>query len=174
MVGELGVEELDKAVAFVGAGDNGQPVAEDLDAVVPLLVDEPSFAGRRRDETVDGSAVGGSAGGDGNDRAIGESDACEVYDGRVERCKVATKPGADAAGVVGTECGYSTGDDGFGREDEGVVCVNGIDELGADGLAYAHREMIDNLDRERCSCGQPDGWCLTKREVWNQQERHKQ
>ena len=130
---------------------------------VPLLVDEPSFAGRRRDKTVDGSAIGGSAGSDGNDRAIGEGDTCEADYGRVERCKVTTKPRADAVGVVGTECGYSTDDDGFNREDEGVACVNGIDELSADGLAYAHREMIDNLDRERCSCRQPDGLCLTKR-----------
>ena len=44
MVGELGVEELDQAVAFFGRGKDGDLVAQNLHAVVPLLVDEAAFA----------------------------------------------------------------------------------------------------------------------------------
>jgi hypothetical protein len=153
MVGELSVEELGGAVAFVKAGDDGELVAEDLDSVVPPLVNETAFAGRRRDEAVDGGAVGGGASGNGKGRAVGEGDAGEADDGCPEGSEVATKPGADAAGVVGVECSYSTRDDGFGWEDEGVVYVDGVDELGTDGLANAHGEMILDLDRKRCPCG---------------------
>lgn len=66
MVGELGVQELDKAVAFVGTSDDGELVTQDLEAVVPLLANEPTFAWWRRDETIDGSAISGRTGSDGD------------------------------------------------------------------------------------------------------------
>ena len=153
MIRQLSVEKLDKTVAFVGPCDDGELVAEDLDSVVPPLVNETAFAGRRRDEAVDGGAVGGGARGDGKGRTVGEDDASEADDGCIEGSEVATKPGADAAGVVGVECSYSTRDNGLGWQDEGVVYVDGVDELGTDGLANAHGEMILDLDWERCPCG---------------------
>jgi hypothetical protein len=54
MIWKLGVEKLDEAVAFLGTGDDGEFVVEDLDAVVPLQADETAFAGLRCDETEDG------------------------------------------------------------------------------------------------------------------------
>jgi hypothetical protein len=98
--------------------------------------------------------VGCGAGTDGKDRAFSQGNTCEADDGRVERGEVAAKSGADAAGMVRAECGYRTDDDGFGREDKRVVRVDRVDELGADRLADAHREMIIDLDRKRCSYGQ--------------------
>jgi hypothetical protein len=89
VIGKLGIEELDEAVAFVGTGDDGQPVTKDLEAAVPLLADQATFARWGCDETVDGSAVGGSAGVDEKGRAVGECDASEADDGRIEGGEVA-------------------------------------------------------------------------------------
>lgn len=125
MVWELGVEKLDEAVAFVGTGDDGQFVAENLNAIVPLLADEAAFTGRRRDETEDGGSVGSGTSSDGKGRAIGEGNTGEADDGRIERGEVATEPCSDAAGMVGAKGGYGASDDGLGGEDEGVVCVDG-------------------------------------------------
>lgn len=51
----MGVQKLDEAVAFVGAGDDGKSVVKDLKAVVPLLADEIAFAGWGGYEAVDGT-----------------------------------------------------------------------------------------------------------------------
>jgi hypothetical protein len=59
VVGELGVEELNQAIGFVWSRDDRDLVAQNLEAVVPLLANEAAFARRGRDEAIDGSAVGG-------------------------------------------------------------------------------------------------------------------
>jgi hypothetical protein len=121
-----------------------------------------------------GGAIGGGTSNDGKGRAICEGNTGEADDGRIEGGEVATETCSDAAGMVGAKGGYGAGDDGLGGEDEGVVCVDGVDKLGADWLANAHWETIFNLNRERCSCGQANGRCLTESGDWNQQDRHKQ
>jgi hypothetical protein len=78
VVGKLGVQELEKAVALVGAGDDCELVAQDLEAVVPLLANEPAFAWCRCDKAIDGSAIGGSAGSDGEDGTVGQGNAGET------------------------------------------------------------------------------------------------
>ena len=127
MVWKLGVEKLDEAVAFVGASDNGQLVAENLDAVVPLLVDEAAFAGRWCDETVDGGAIGGNTGSDRKGRAIHEDNTSETDNGNVEGSEVATKPRSDAARVVGAKSAYGSSHDSFGGENKSVVGIYRVD-----------------------------------------------
>ncbi len=146
MIWQLGIEKLDESVAFVWAGDDGELVAQDLEAVVPLLVNEAAFARWRCDKTVDRGAVGRGACRDRKSRAIGEGNAVEENDGRVERSEVTTKTCSDTTRVIGAECGYGADDDGLGGEDKSIVDVNGVDELRADRLADAHGEMIFDLD----------------------------
>ena len=76
-------------------------------------------------------------------------------------------------GVIGKEGGYGSGNDGFGGEEECVVGVDGIDELGADGLADAHGEVVFDLDGEGSSGGNGDWSALADCE-WGQQKRQKQ
>ena len=76
-----------------------------------------------------------------------------MNDRDAEGGEVGPKAGGDAMGMVGTE-GYDVAvDDRLSGEDKGVVAVDRVDELGADGLAYAHGEMIVNLNRQWSS-----GW----------------
>ena len=91
MVGELGIEELDEAVFLVGTGEDGDAVAGELNAHVPILADEPTLARRRRDEAVDGSAIGCGAGGYWDGGAVGEDDGGEVNDGDAEGGEVGAK-----------------------------------------------------------------------------------
>jgi hypothetical protein len=174
VIGKLGVKKLDEAVALIGACNDGEFVAEDLKAVVPLLVNKATFAGRGGDQAEDRCAVGGGPGGDGYGGAVGESDAGEANDRDVEGSKVATEPRGDAAGVVGMECGDGAGDDGFSGKDESVVGVDGVDELGADGLADAHGEMIFDLDWEGRACGDRYRGALAWCGVRSKQKRQKQ
>lgn len=146
MIRELTVEKLDETVGLIGARNDGEFVAQDLDAVVPLLVDVAAFAWWRCNEAIDGGAVGRCAGGDGKGRAIGQRDAGEADDGGIERCEITAKTGADATGVIGAECRYGAVYDSSRWENRGVVGIYGIDEPGVDRLADAHREMIINLD----------------------------
>jgi hypothetical protein len=53
--------------------------------------------------------------------------------------------------VIGTKSGDGAFEDRLFGEDELVVGIDRVDELGADGLADAHGEMIVDLDRERGS-----------------------
>lgn len=90
-----------------------------------------------------------------------------MNDRDAEGGEVGPKAGGDAMGMVGTE-GYDVAvDDRLSGEDKGVVAVDRVDELGADGLAYAHGEMIVNLDRERCSRGEDVSWSLAQSGIRN-------
>ena len=154
VVGELVIDELHEAVGFAGSGEDGDLFVEDLHARGPIPLDEAAFVGWRGGEAEDGGAVGGGAGGDGERGAVGEDDLGEVDDGDVVGGEVAVDAGADAAGVVGAQLGDGAGEDGFRGEDEGVVDVDGVDELGADGLAGAHGEVVCRSGRgEVCRWG---------------------
>src|SRR5665213_569181 len=78
MIGKLGVEKLGEAVALVGGSEEGELVAQHLDAVVELLMDEASLAGRRWDEAVDGRSVSGGSGDDGQGGSVVEQDSGEA------------------------------------------------------------------------------------------------
>jgi len=174
VIRELAVEKLDEAVGLIGAGNDGEFVAQDLEAVIPLLVDEPTLPWWGCNEAVDRGAVGRGAGGDGKGRAVGQSDAGEADDRRIEWCEITTKTGADATGVIGAECRYGAVHDGSGWENQAIVGIYGIDEPGADRLADAYREMIINLDWKWCSSGETNGWPLTDCGARSQQEQRNQ
>ena len=57
MVGELSIEELEQAVALFGGCKYGELVAQDLDAVVPLLMDETALTWGRSDKAIDGCSL---------------------------------------------------------------------------------------------------------------------
>ena len=58
MVRDLGVNELNEAVALVWGGDDGDIAADDREQNIELLTEEASLAWRR-DGSKDGGAVGG-------------------------------------------------------------------------------------------------------------------
>jgi hypothetical protein len=53
--------------------------------------------------------------------------------------------------VIGAKSSNRAFEGSLLRKDELVVDVDGIDKLGADGLADAHGEMVVDLDGERSS-----------------------
>src|ERR1700733_2200590 len=121
MVGELGIEELEQAVALLGGCKYSELVAQDLDAVVPSLMDESAVTVRRSDEAIDGCAIGGSAGGDGEQGAVGEGDAGELNDRDAEGSEIGAKPRGDAVRVIVAEGYDSAVDDCLDGKDDGVV-----------------------------------------------------
>ncbi len=97
----------------------------------------------------------------------------EVDDGDVVGGEVAVDAGADAAGVVGAQLGDGAGDDGLRGEDECVVGVDGVDELGANRLADAHGKVVVDLDGEGGAGGECGGWGLAQRERRKQERQEK-
>ena len=59
MVGNLGIDELDEAVTFLGGGEDGDIAAGDGEETIELTVEEASLGGGRRDGSKDGGTVGG-------------------------------------------------------------------------------------------------------------------
>jgi hypothetical protein len=79
--------------------------------------------------------------------------------------EIAIDAGIHATGVVGPQLGDAADDDSFAGEDKGVVGIDRVDELGADGLPDVHGQMIFSLNREWCPCRQADNRSLRKREA---------
>ena len=136
---------------------------EGLHPVVPhSLWDETAFVGLWGGEAEEGAPSVAVPVAMGQLGAIGEDDVGEVDDGDVEAVKSPLTRALIRRGG-GAELDDGTDEDGFCGEGEGVVDEDGVDELGPDGLADTHGEMISGLNGERCSGGDDFGWGLAGR-----------
>ena len=138
VIGELVVEKLQEAVSFFWCREDGDFGVDDLNTVVPLFSDEPSFAWRRRYKAENGRAIGGGVGGERQRCPVGEDHLGEADDGYMVWSEVAVDTGVDSLGVVRAQLYDSAGQDCFLGEDECVVGVDGVDELRVNRLADAH------------------------------------
>lgn len=180
MVGKLSVKKLGEAVALIRCGEEGELVAENLNAIVELLMNEAALARRRSDEAINRRSVTCCSSGDGKGGSIAEQDCGEADDGDVEGREVSAEARGDTVGVVRTQGRDRAFENGLFGEDELIVGVDGIDQLSADGLTDAHGEMIVGLNGKWSSDGEGDGrrlaqGCAGCQQEWQEQgvsERH--
>jgi hypothetical protein len=146
MDGELRVKELHRAIFFIGAGNDGQFVAQNLKPIAPLLPNKAALPGRGRDQAIDRRSVSGSPRDNRQDGSVRKYDAVEPNIWNMKRREVPAKPSRDATAMVRMQSHNRAMDDGFGWQNNAVVNINGIDELTVDVLPHPHGEMILNLN----------------------------
>ena len=126
VIGELVVEELQEAISFFGCSEDSDLGVEHLNSVVPLSSNESSIAGRRRYQAEDGSAIGGSGGGERKRGSVGEDQLGKADDGNMVWSEVPVDTGVDPSRVVGAQLCDDAGKEGLLSQDERVVRVDRV------------------------------------------------
>jgi len=149
MIGQVTVEDLDKTVLLVWAGEGGYLVADGLLSVVELLVNESAFAWRKRHDTDDGPAVDGVARSERKQAPLQELNMREADDRSAERREVDMKAGVDTAGAVGLKFDDAAENGRLGGKEKSVAGIYGIECVRTNRRAYAHRKSLVDLDGKR-------------------------
>ena len=160
VVGKAGIDELLEAVGFARGGVDGDVAANDGNARVPLAADEAAFDGWRGYGAIDRGTVGGGVGLDRDVDAVGEGDAGEADNGDVERGKVPAKAGAGASLCVGAQINDGAVEHGVFRKHDFVVAEDGVKQMGGDGKASAHGQVVGNPKDEGGAGREIGGGCL--------------
>ena len=178
VIGQLGIDKLNQAVPPAGRGNLRRGI------LYPLFFrrnlpgnNRPLFRPGGRGQAQDGGAILGAIADHRLPFSVGENQLIEAYDRDVEWSEISPQARMDPAASIGIKLYDGAANRGACRNGDPIIDVNRIKQATFQRLPSLHRNVLEQLNRQRSIGRDPDRGRLAQRGTAKQAEqkarRHK-